>query len=101
MDFKFFLIVALLLVVSSVPALDGRPTCPEPTCGGTREVASPGGDEGGEGEEEEKADPCSMDPYSAWLNHYAWQIFCEDGTIGASINPPGKIGTPAEEEAAE
>ena len=99
MDFKLILVVVLLLAVAAVSVLDARPTCPEPTCGGTREVASPGGDGDGEGEEEEKVDPCSMDPYSAWLNHYAWSVFCEDGTIGASVNPPGKIGKPAEESA--
>ena len=56
--------------------------------------APPG--EGGE-EGEEKADPCSTDPYSAWLNFFSWGKFCEDGTIGATENPVGKIGKPVEE----
>ena len=96
MDAKLLcLIVLAVLGISSIT--DARPTCPEPTCGGTRQAGAPPEGEGGE---EEKADPCAKDPRAAWYNFYAWGVFCEDGTIGAykEENPPGKIGTPTEEE---
>ena len=106
MDRKLIVIVALVMAVAVLSVVDARPTCPEPTCGGTRtplpgELASPPGEgegEGEEGEEEEEEDPnCSKNPFSAWLNNYAWYVFCKDGTIGATENPIGKIGKPAEE----
>ena len=96
MDSKILCLVILaVLGFSSVSY--ARPTCPEPTCGGTRDVA--GAPPEGEGGEEEKADPCSKDPRAAWFNFYAWTPFCDDGTVGAfdPEHPPGKIGQPAEE----
>merc|ERR1712141_275663 len=89
-----------LVILGLSSTIEAKPTCDEPTCGGTREVAGAPPAEG-EGEEgEEKADPCSEDPYSSWRNFLAWSKFCEDGTVGYfdPEMPPGKIGQPAEEE---
>ena len=93
MDAKLICLVALAFI-GFTSLSDAKPTCPEPTCGGT--LAAPGEEGEGEGEEE-KADPCSRDPRSGWLNHFAWAMFCKDGTIGATHNPVGKIGKPAED----
>ena len=99
MDLKMIFIVGLVILGLS-STIEAKPTCAEPTCGGTREVAGapPAEGEGEEGEEE-KADPCSEDPYSSWRNFLAWSKFCEDGTVGYfdPEMPPGKIGQPAEE----
>ena len=91
MDAKLIILVALLFLgIASL--VDSRPTCPEPTCGGTRQVAAPPEEEG-EGEDE---DPC-LKASEAWKNHFGWYTYCVDGTVGATKNPVGKIGAPTEE----
>jgi len=91
MDTKLICLIAVL-IIGITSLVDSKPTCPE--CGGA--AAPPAEGEGGE-EGEEKVDPCSKDPFSAWLNFFAWNAFCEDGTVGATENPVGKIGQPVEE----
>ena len=101
MNFKaIIMIVIMAIVVFSV--IDARvivkrsPTCPEPTCGGTREVGGQK-DAGKGGDEEEDANCAEL---STWNNYYAWKQHCIDGSVGAYKDPPGRgnIGTPKKEE---
>merc|ERR1712020_613916 len=81
MDLKMIFIVGLV-ILGLRSTIEAKPTCDQPTCGGTREVAGAPPAEGDGEEGEEKADPCSEDPYSSWRNFLAWSKFCEDGTVG-------------------
>ena len=94
MDAKLIFFVAMVILgISSITV--AKPTCPEPTCGGTRQVAAPP-----EGGEEEKPDPCDPNnyPIAGFLTHISWKVYCEEGTAGlGNPNPPGKIGTPSKE----
>ena len=95
MDAKLICLVALA-IIGFTSLADSKPTCAEPTCGGTLAAPGAGGEDGEEGEEEDVN--CSKNPFSSWLNFFAWSTFCTDGTIGATQNPIGKIGKPAEED---
>ena len=97
MNFKAMCMVSIMaiLVFSIIDArmiVKRSPTCPEPTCGGTRNVGGEGGEEEGE------KDP-NCDDGSEWNNFYAWYQHCKDGSVGAYKDPPGrgKIGTPMAE----
>ena len=100
MDAKLICLVAFA-IIGFASVADSKPTCAEPTCGGTLSpdgtLAAPG-EEGGE---EGKVDHCAEDPRSGFLNHYAWRIFCKDGTVGATQNPVGKIGAAAVDDAVD
>ena len=94
MDAKLVVLLALVLI-GITSFVDSKPTCAEPTCGGT--LGAPPAE--GEGEEEDE-DPC-MKAGPAWKNMFAWYTYCKDGSIGATKNPIGKIGAPTEEPAAD
>ena len=86
MDAKWICIIALL-IIGIASLVDSKPTCAE--CGPA--AAPPVEEEGEEGED----DPCTKAP-QAWKNHFAWYTYCKDGTVGATKNPIGKIGSPTE-----
>ena len=96
MNAKLVVLVALLLI-GIIAFVDSKPTCAEPTCGGT--LGAPPAEGEGEGGEEDE-DPC-VKASQAWKNHFSWYTFCKDGTIGATENPIGKIGQPSEEPEAD
>ena len=91
MDAKL-ICLATLLIMGFATFVDSKPTCPECVA-----AAPPAEGEGGEGEEGED-DPCTKAP-EAWKNFFSWLTYCKDGTIGATKNPIGKIGSPTEEPA--
>ena len=95
MDAKFICLLAMVVLgISSITV--ARPTCAEPTCGGTRQAAAPPGEEGGE---EEAKNGCKDPEDRGWANFESIPVWCKDGTVGFHKNPPGKIGQPAEEDA--
>ena len=95
MDAKLFCLVAMVILgISSVTV--AKPTCAEPTCGGTRQVAAP--PEDGAGGEEGDKNGCRDPEDKGWANFESIPVWCKDGTVGFHKNPPGKIGQPAEEE---
>ena len=93
---KTAFVFCLLVMTICILHVEAAPTCAEPTCGGTRQAA-PG--EGGEGGEEEEEKPGCAKP-GAWRNYYAVGKWCDEGIVGATENPPGKIGSPPADDAA-